>query len=76
MPKVVRVSNDICVGTILGLGNPTVFLDGVQIAVVGDSIVPHPPCELPSPPHCSAVMVQGSSTFSIHGKKVCRVGDA
>lgn len=71
MPKVVRNIADKCSAPIIPSGNPTVFLSGFTIAVVGDPVTPHPPGGI----HNSAKMVQGSATFSIHGKKVCRVGD-
>lgn len=45
MPKVVRVGVDSCGGgTILGGGNSSVFLNGSLVAVVGDSVAPHPCC--------------------------------
>lgn len=67
-----RVRQDSAGGIILGMGAPTVFVNGTPVAVVGDAVVPHFP---PVPPHIVPVMQTGSSTVFANGKQVCRAGD-
>lgn len=67
-----RVGQDSAGGIILGMGAPTVFVNGTPVAVVGDAVSPHGP---PVPPHTGPVMQTGSSTVFANGIPVCRAGD-
>ena len=67
-----RVGVDSAGGIILGMGAPTVFVNGRPVVVVGDAVSPHGP---PIPPHIGPVMQTGSSTVSANGIPVCRAGD-
>tara|TARA_R110002012_G_scaffold88992_4_gene218675 strand:+ start:40352 stop:41140 length:789 start_codon:yes stop_codon:yes gene_type:complete len=49
-----RVGIDKAVGLIDGPGSQSVFVEGYNVSLPGDLIVPHPPCGNPSPPHCNA----------------------
>lgn len=67
-----RVGEDSAGGIILGMGAPTVFVNGRPVVVVGDAVSPHGP---PIPPHIGPVMQTGSSTVFANGKPACRAGD-
>ena len=81
MPKVARIG-DIGSGhachfppTPITSGSSFVKIDGVPVACVGDSLVPHGCPTCPAPPHGRSI-AQGSSIVKINGKPVARVGDA
>ena len=67
-----RVRQDSAGGIIVGMGAPTVFVNGTPVAVVGYAGSPHGP---PIPPHIGPVMQTGSSTVFANGIPVCRAGD-
>ena len=72
MPAAARESIDYVngsTGIIQVTGSPTFFIEGKSIAHGGSTVTPHGS-------HTGTItMVQGSSTFSVAGNKVCRVGD-
>ncbi len=75
MPGISRLNTDTAGGLITGQLQSTVFVQGNPAAVIGDSVQPHAPCPTVLV-HCSATMADGSSTVSISGIPVCRLGDA
>ncbi len=74
MPGVVKTNEDTAGGLILPLQSGWT-IGGQPIGVVGCPVVTHSPCEVPDPPHCAAIMAQGSAMFNIDGIPVCRAGD-
>jgi len=48
-----RVGIDTAIGLIMGPGSQSVFVEGYNVSLPGDIIMPHPPCPLP-PTHCAA----------------------
>jgi uncharacterized Zn-binding protein involved in type VI secretion len=56
-------------GVILGPGAPTVLVNGVPAACVGDAIAPHG-----IGLHANAVIVQGSATVIAEGRNVSYTG--
>jgi len=83
MPAVVRIGDSLstghgCVGTttLAGANQGSVFVNGILAAVVGAPTVSHPfPPNPPCAPHV-ANLNAGSSTVSIEGIPVGRVGDS
>jgi len=71
MPGVSRVGTDKAGGTIVGNLAPTVFVNGVPIAVKGASVAGHG-----RSPHSSPVMNGSSGTVKAHGILICRAGDS
>lgn len=57
-----RVGIDKAVGLIDGPGSQSVFVEGYNVSLPGDLIVPHPPCGSPNPPHCNAKTNLGGTT--------------
>jgi uncharacterized Zn-binding protein involved in type VI secretion len=70
MPGVARVTVDAAGATIIGNLAPTVFVNGVPIAVLGAAVTGHG-----LPPHASPVMATASSTVRANGIPVGRQGD-
>lgn len=60
-------------GMIAGPGVPTVVIEGLPAAVVGDTHA----CFIPSPPgpHPPTPFAMGSTTVTVGGRPVLRVGD-
>lgn len=71
MPGISRVGVDSAGGTILGPGEPSVFVNGSPISIIGDAVASHGIA-----PHAAPVMVEGSSTVFAGGIGVVRQGDA
>lgn len=70
MPGVSRVGTDSAGGTIIGVLAPTVFVNSVNVAVLGCAVQGHGPGA-----HAGPVMAQASSTVFAEGIGVCRQGD-
>ena len=63
-----RIGIDTAMGTILGPGSQTVFVEGIKVSLPGDVILPHPPCGSPGgSPHCAATTNTGGSPDVIVG---------
>jgi len=83
MPAVVRIGDSLSTGhgcagttTLAGANQGSVFVNGILAAVVGAPTVSHPfPPNPPCAPHV-ANLNAGSSTVSIEGIPVGRVGDS
>ena len=77
MPVIAMVGVDTAGGTISASAqaDPPVTIDGNPVSVIGDGIVPHPPCPT-VPIHCAATMAAGSPGVTIDGVPICRTGDA
>ena len=71
MPGVSRVGTDKAGGTIVGNLAPTVFVNGVPIAVKGASVAGHG-----RSPHSGPVMSGSSGTVKAHNILICRAGDS
>jgi uncharacterized Zn-binding protein involved in type VI secretion len=72
MPGVVRKGTDAAGGTELGGQVSTVFVNGVNVVVLGDKVQPHGKSPHgPSPP----TMVEASSTVFAQGVGICKAGD-
>ena len=73
MPKAARISDRTNhAGIVIGPGCPTVTIDGMPAAVVGDMHI----CGLQvTPPHLPSPFSNGSTTVMIGGKPTLRVGD-
>lgn len=69
MSQVARIG-DVCGGEIT-TGSDTVYVDGIPVARIGDSIAPHGDGE-----HASAEVATGSSSVYVNGIPVARTGDA
>ena len=61
-----RINKDTAMGTILGPGSQTVFVEGIKVSLPGDVILPHAPCPIP-PIHCAATTNPGGSPDVIVG---------
>tara|TARA_R100000234_G_C4985343_1_gene172960 strand:- start:646 stop:951 length:306 start_codon:yes stop_codon:yes gene_type:complete len=59
--------------TLGGPGSPTVFIEGVAAALVGDGTAT--PCVAPNSPTLNGVIIQGSPTVQATGKAIARIGD-
>lgn len=76
MPKVARRGKEHAGGgLIVGPSAKSVFIGGIPIALVGDTIAPHAPCP-DDASHCAAKIIKGSLSVFVEGKKVARLGDA
>jgi uncharacterized Zn-binding protein involved in type VI secretion len=74
MPPAARVADQTShPGVIAGPGVPTVLLEGMPAAVVGDL---HACSFPPPPPHPPTPIALGSATVLIGGRPAARVGDA
>lgn len=71
MPGVARVNADSAGGLISGHQCTTVFANGNNLAVKGDSVVSHG-----LGVHIAPVMIGASATVYAQGKQVCRAGDS
>lgn len=60
-------------GLLIGPGSLTVLTNGVPTGLIGDRVSAHPPCP-DSPAHCSAAVIQGSTTVIAEGRPVVYVG--
>jgi uncharacterized Zn-binding protein involved in type VI secretion len=69
MPSVGRLGADSAGGTIL-TGNPSVLVNGLQVAVIGSSVDGHG-----DSPHSSPRMTSGSQSVVAGGIGICRTGD-
>lgn len=65
-----RVLREVPGGVILGLVSPMVFVNNLNISVVGDQVEGHAP-----PPHASPVVATGSPTVFSNNSPVARIGD-
>lgn len=65
---VCRANMDTAGGTIL-LGSPLLYVDGFPVAIEGNPVQSHG-----DSPHNAAIMLRGSSTFSVGGVAVCTTG--
>ncbi len=66
MIGICQTNVDTAGGTIRPLQTSVVIGDSEDpVAVVGCSVDSHPPCELPSPPHCTAHMAEGEPSIVI-----------
>lgn len=70
MPGASRVTIDSAGGVIIGNLAPTVFVNGVPIAVVGAAVQRHG-----NNVHSAPAMARGSSSVTANGIAVCREGD-
>ncbi len=72
MPEAARISDPTNhAGIVIGPGCPTVIIDGMPAAVVGDLHI----CGLKVPIHLPSQFIVGSATVMIGGKPALRVGD-
>lgn len=71
MPGISRIGVDTAGGTIVSPGEPTVFVNGSVISVLGDAVASHG-----TAPHNAPTMVGSSSTVFAGGIGVVRAGDA
>lgn len=70
MTGAARVNIDTAGGTIIGNLAPTIFVNGVPVAVLGANVAGHG-----DPPHAAPVMVQASPNVFANNIAVCREGD-
>lgn len=70
MPGVTRILQDSAGGALVGVLASTVWVNGMNITVVGDPVAGHGPA-----PHSAPVMAAGSGTVFAHNIPVCRDGD-
>jgi uncharacterized Zn-binding protein involved in type VI secretion len=70
MPGVSRVNTDTAGGTIIGILAPSVYVNGVNVAVLNAAVEGHGPGV-----HAGPVMAQCSATVYAEGIGVCRAGD-
>jgi uncharacterized Zn-binding protein involved in type VI secretion len=70
MPNAAKVGESLAGGTITGPGCSTVFVEGLPLSVVGDTVAPHGIA-----PHNSSAIVTGSTLVLAEGLPVVRVGD-
>lgn len=70
MSQAARIS-DVCGEGQITTGSDTVYIDGIPVARIGDSISPHGDGE-----HSSAEVATGSSSVYVNGIPVARVGDS
>ena len=66
-----RVFQDTAGGLILGMGNSTVFVNGLPASVLNDSVAGHGPGT-----HAGPTMVVSSGTVFCSGMGACRQGDS
>lgn len=73
MPAAARVGDATAhPGTVVGPGVPTVLIEGIPAAAVGDIHA----CAYPyAPPHFPTVITRGSSSVMIGGRPAARQGD-
>jgi len=74
MSGIVRTNDDTAGGTIRP-SQTFAKINGQPIGIIGCPVDPHDPCWVPDPPHCAAVMAQGSAIAKINGIPICRAGD-
>ena len=65
-----RVVSEFAGGTIIGILAPTVFVNGINISVVGDPVESHGPLQ-----HQGPVIATGSPNVFAHNSNVTRQGD-
>lgn len=65
-----RVIREYAGGPIIGLLAPKVFINGIQVSVVGDNVEGHGPT-----PHDSPVVATGSPNTFANNSNVARLGD-
>ena len=70
MPLSARTGRESAGGIILTSLQGTVTIEGALWSVIGTPVTPHGPG-----PHAGPVMQEGSSTVTINGIPVCRLGD-
>jgi uncharacterized Zn-binding protein involved in type VI secretion len=73
MPGISR-DNDTAAGDLIP-SQTTVFAEGEEIIVHGNSVVSHSPCPSPAS-HCAATMVAGSDDVYVGGIAVVNLGDS
>ncbi len=71
MPGIARVFQDTAGGLILGMGNSTVFVNGLPASVLNDSVAGHG-----TGTHAGPTMVVSSGTVFCSGIGTCRQGDS
>lgn len=69
--QIARVLREVPGGVILGLIAPKVWVEGLNISVVGDQVESHG-----MKPHASPVIATGSPTVFANGSPVARIGDS
>lgn len=57
-------------------GSSTVFVNGILVGLLGDTITPHSPFGPPHPPHAAATIVSSSGTVFADGILVAWIGSA
>jgi len=75
MPIVVRNGDMNASGGMAIGGAKTVTAEGIPIMFPGQPVTPHPPCNSPGNPHCSAVTTGGSKTVTAEGIPVITTAD-
>jgi len=76
MPKVARLGQEVAGGgKIIGPSAQSVFIGGIRVALLGDSIQPHPECD-DDPTHCVARIIQGSPNVFTEILQTARLRDA
>jgi len=76
MPQVCRQGDQNSAGGVVIAGTiPSVTVNGLPIAVVGSLLSPDSQCDDDNP-HCSPVIIQGSSSVTAGGIPVAFVGSA
>ena len=70
MPGVARAFQDTAGGLILGMGNSTVFVNGLPASVLNDSVAGHG-----DGAHAGPSMVVSSGTVFCNSMGTCRQGD-
>ena len=73
MPGVSK-DNDTAGGDLIPSQN-TVFAEGEEVILHGNSVASHSPCPSPAS-HCSATMVAGSNNVFVGGIAVVNLGDS
>jgi uncharacterized Zn-binding protein involved in type VI secretion len=71
MPGITRVNKDTAGAVIIESLEPSVYVNGYNVALLGCLVKGHG-----GPPHSSPVMAEASSTVFAGGIAVCRSGDA
>lgn len=66
-----RVISEYAGGTIVGILAPTVFVNGINISVVGDPVEGHGPYQ-----HAGPVIATGSPNVFAHNSNVTRQADS
>ena len=78
MPGLVcRVGDQNEAGGVILAGDPTVLINGRPVAVLGDTVSPHPCCGAKGCPpiHCAAKTVGTNATILVGGKPIIVTGD-